>query len=231
MPTRTHPIRSRCWDQSRRLPATRWYKQPIEHLCGWNMIAQSIEEATGSVLAGVVAAIVATAILGVAKWIRGKWLQRRDVLQLREILRDGRKRIVESQEVFHKGMNSTLPASVLRCAQYNLMIKQLAIALDHRTTNLPYTSRKQVLDALDWYHTDSLLATKDAKGRPTFVIPSEGQWPATEMHLSAAVDRFNKLEAIGWLRLRYRSESRSRQWTRWISRLIRPSGSQRSPTK
>ncbi len=195
------------------------------------MIAQAIEEAAGSVLGGVVAAIVATAILGVAKWIHGKWLRRRDVLQVREVLRDGRKRVMESQDVFHEGMNSKLSASVLRCAQYNLMIKQLAVALDHRTTKLPYADRKQVLDALDWYQTESLLATKDAKGRPTFVIPPEGLWPATEMHLSAAVDCFNKLEAIGWLRLRSRSGSRSRQLTGWITRSIRPSGSRRSPTK
>ena len=167
------------------------------------MIAQSIEEAAGSVLAGVVAAIVATTILGVAKWIHGKWLQRRDVLQVREVLREGRHRVMESKDVFHEGMNSAMSASVLRCAQYNLMIKQLAVALDHRTTKLPYANRKQILDALDWYHTDSLLATKDEKGRPTFVITQEGLWPATEMRLSAAVDCFNKLEAIGWLRLRF----------------------------
>ena len=195
------------------------------------MIEQSIGAAGDGVLAGVVAAIVATAILGVAKWIRERWLQRRDVLQVREILRNGRKRVMGSKDVFHDGMSATMSASILRCAQYNLMIKQLAIALDHRTTKLPYAKRKQILEALDWYHTDSLVATKGIKGGPTFVIPPEGLWPTTEMRLSHAVNRFNRLEAIGWLRLRSRNKNGSRKWTRWITRSFPRLGSRSSPTK
>ena len=111
---------------------------------------------------------------------------------------------MESQDVFNDSMDTTLPADVLRCAQYNLMIKQLAITLDHKTSNLPYNKRKQIFDALDWYHTGSLHATKDENGQPVFVILQEGVWPTTQMKLGAAIDRFTKLEAIGWLKLRPR---------------------------
>ena len=166
-----------------------------------NMLPQSIVEIASGAVAGIVAAIFLTA----AKGIHEKYLQRCDVNQVREILTAGRKRVMESEDVFNASMNATLPASPLRCAQYNLMIRQLAIALDHQTTKLSYAKRKQIFDALDWYHTDSLHATKDQNGCPTFVILPEGRWPTPEMRLSDAVDRFNKLEAIGWLKMRSRS--------------------------
>lgn len=165
------------------------------------MLAQIIV----GVVSGTVAGVVASILLTVAKGIHAQYLQRCDVKQVRGILTSGRRRVMEAEDVFNKGMNVTLPADVLRCAQYNLMIKQLAIALDHQTTRLPYAKRKQLFDALDWYHTDSLHATKDLHGRPTFVILPEGTWPTTEMRLSDAVDRFKNLDAIGWLKTKSRS--------------------------
>ena len=161
-------------------------------------------ETATSIVTGGVAAIVATVILGTAKWIHGKHLQARDIKQVRGILAAGRQRVMESKDVFNDSMNTTLPADALRCAQYNLMIKQLAIALDHTTTNLPYEKRKQIFEALDWYHTESLHATKDENGQPVFLILQEGVWPTKQMELGTAIDRFTKLEAIGWLKLRSR---------------------------
>ena len=166
--------------------------------------AQPSGDAGTNIVAGVAAAIAATVILGTAKWIHGRHLQARDIKHVRGILLAGRKRVMESQDVFNDGMDATLPADALRCAQYNLMIKQLAIALDHTTSNLPYAKRQQIFEALDWYHTGSLLATKDANGQPVFVIPQEGVWPTTQMNLTAAINRFTKLEAIRWLKLRPR---------------------------
>ena len=119
------------------------------------LVPPMVEPAT-SIVTGVVAAIVATVILGTAKWIHGRRLQAGDIKQVRGILAAGRQRVMESRDVFNDSMDTTLPAAALRCAQYNLMIKQLATVLDHTTTNLPYEKRKQVLDALDWYHTESL---------------------------------------------------------------------------
>ena len=77
----------------------------------------------GSAVAGLIAALTATTILGAAKWIHLKYLQRLDVKQIREVLTTGRKRV----------MDATLPGDVLRAAQYNLIIKQLRVALDHTT--------------------------------------------------------------------------------------------------
>ena len=55
-------------------------------------------------MAGLIAALTATFILGAAKWIHLKYLQRLDVKQIREVLTAGRKRVMESKETFRHGM-------------------------------------------------------------------------------------------------------------------------------
>ena len=156
----------------------------------------------GSAVAGLIAALTATTILGAAKWIHLKYLQRLDVKQIREVLTTGRKRVMESKETFHRGMDATSPGDVLRAAQYNLTIKQLRVALDHTTSKLPYTKRKDIFNALDWYHVESLYATKDKRDNPVFVDLPVGSWPTTKMQESQAVDKFKRLESIKWLKLK-----------------------------
>ena len=134
----------------------------------------------GSAVAGLIAALTATTILGAAKWIHLKYLQRLDVKQIREVLTTGRKRV----------MDATLPGDVLRAAQYNLIIKQLRVALDHTTSKLPYAKRKDIFDALDWYHVKFLYATKNERDNPVFRDLPDGSWPTTEMQESQAVDKF-----------------------------------------
>ena len=113
-------------------------------------------------MAGLIAALTATTILGAAKWIHLKYLQRLDVKQIREVLTTGRKRV----------MDATLPGDVLRAAQYNLIIKQLRVALDHTTSKLPYAKRKDIFDALDWYHVKFLYATISGSGKaPSALSP------------------------------------------------------------
>ena len=143
-------------------------------------------------MAGLIAALTATTILGAAKWIHLKYLQRLDVKQIREVLTTGRKRV----------MDATLPGDVLRAAQYNLIIKQLRVALDHTTSKLPYAKRKDIFDALDWYHVKFLYATKDERDNPVFRDLPDGSWPTTEMQESQAVDKFKRLESIKWLKLK-----------------------------
>ena len=153
-------------------------------------------------MAGLIAALTATIILGAAKWIRLKYLQRLDVKQIREVLTTGRKRVMESKETFYHGMDATTPGDVLRAARYNLIIKQLRVALDHTTSKLPYAKRKDIFDALDWYHVESLYATKDKRGNPVFVDLPVGSWLTNEMQESQAVDKFKRLESIKWLKLK-----------------------------
>ncbi len=147
-----------------------------------------MEDIAGSAVAGLIAAVVATIILGVAKWVYQKHLQRLAVKQIQEVLTDGRRRVLEAKETFNHNMDATLPGDMLRAAQYNLMIKQLRIALDHTTSNLSYAKRKRIFDALDWYHVKSLYFTKDAVGNPVskddFPV---GNWPTKTMQESQSI--------------------------------------------
>ena len=128
-----------------------------------------------------------------------------DVRQIQKVVTDGRKRVMETQETFNPNMNVTLRADVLRAAQYNLMIKQLRVALDHTTSNLSYAKRNDIFDALDWYGVKSLYVIKDVDGSPVFVDRDSfakatarpvGSWPTREMPENQAIDRFKCLEAI-----------------------------------
>ena len=82
------------------------------------------------------------------------------------------------------------------------MIKQLRVALDHTTSKLPYAKRKDIFDALDWYHVESLYATKDKQGNPVFVDLPVGSWRWNEMQESRAAAKFKRLESIKWLKLK-----------------------------
>ncbi len=112
---------------------------------------------------------------------------------------EGKQRVMASADTFNPSMKTTLPADQLRCAQYNLMISQLRVALDHRTSKLPHEKMKEILDALDWYHTQSLHATKDINGDPVFLELPVGKWPTIEMSIQHATDKFDRLETITWL--------------------------------
>ena len=153
-------------------------------------------------MAGLIAALTATFILVVLKWIHERYLEHLDVRQIQEVLTDGRKRVMEkSKETFHPNMNVTLRADVLRAAQYNLMIKQLRVALDHTTSKLSYAKRKELFDALNWYGVESLYTTKDVRGNPVFIDLPVGSWPTSEMQENHAIDKFKRLESIKWLKL------------------------------
>ena len=160
-----------------------------------------MEDIAGSAVAGLIAALTATIILGAAKWIHLKHLQRLDVRQIRGVLTDGRRRVMESKETFNPNMKVTISDALLRAAQYNLMIKQLRVALDHTTSKLSYAKRKELFDALNWYGVESLYATKDVRGNPAFIDPPVGSWPASEMQENHAIDKFKRLESIKWLKL------------------------------
>ena len=66
--------------------------------------------------------------------------------------------------------------------------------------SLSHVQRKDLYDAMDWYHTDGLYATK-SKGKVVFMDVPEGRWPTAEMSMEAARRKFDRLEAIEWLKL------------------------------
>ena len=70
-----------------------------------------------------------------------------------------------------------------------------------QTDTLP--KRKEIFDALNWYHTEGLYARKDNNGNPVFVsdLPP-GKWPTTTMKKNFAIDKFKRIESIKWLKLK-----------------------------
>ena len=152
-------------------------------------------------IAGVIAAVTATAILGIASCVRRFVARRQDIRAIREILLVGKKRVLESKGTSKTNMDATISGNVLRAAQYNSMIKQLRIALEKWHVNLSNNQRKEILEALDWYKTDKLTATKNIIGQVTFPELPEGVYPTGDMELEYAENKFNRLQSIKWLHL------------------------------
>ena len=157
-------------------------------------------EIANSAIAGVIAALTATIIIGIAKWIKDFKARRQETAILRELLTDGRKRVYDAVETYHRGINVTSSADYLRAAQYNNMIKRLDLALKHWTPNLSHKDKKAIFDALNWYHTDGLMAIK-REDKAVWLELAEGKWPTKEMPLESARNKFDNIEAIRWLRM------------------------------
>ena len=153
-----------------------------------------------SITTGTAAALVATAILGLAKWIYRSVERSRDKKYIRSVISEGKARVLDAKDRYHNGMNATIPGDVLRTSQYNNMITKLDVALEKRTPCLNHYQRSDIEAALDWYHTDSLqFNLKD--GVPEEAVVSPGKWPVTEMPLDRAKAKFEKLQSIKWLNL------------------------------
>ena len=155
---------------------------------------------TESGFAGLIAALVATALLGVGRGIYQWWTWRQDVKYIRDLLVEGRKRVLDAKDIEHKEIGARSLADDLRAAQYNNMIKQVGVALEQRTVALTHRQRKEILDALDWYHTESLNAV-NVEGRMQYVKIPDGDWPTPDMSLDHAKIKFAKLQSIRWLKL------------------------------
>lgn len=153
-----------------------------------------------SAFAGLSAALAAAAILGIAKYVYHRWANQQDVGHVRDIFTQGRTRVMGAKDTCHKGMGVMMPANVLRAAQYNYMIREVSVALDRWAVNLSHEQRKDIYNALNWYHTDGLYATK-RDGKVVFRELPEGRWPTTEMSLQEARSKFDQLRSVNWLKL------------------------------
>lgn len=165
--------------------------------------AFSFPDVMESAIAGVSAALVATAILGVARLIRRWWARRRDVNYIRDILIEGQTLISKVEESFSEHANAKSTRDSHRAAEYNRMIEKLRVALEKWTGNLSHAQRRDLFDALDWYHTENLLAIP-VGGEMQYVQPPEGRWYGKDMPLEVAEKKFERLQSIKWLKLERR---------------------------
>ena len=155
-----------------------------------------------SAVAGVIAALAATAILGIARYVRHLWGRRQDVKYIRALIIEGKGRVMEAKDMYFEGMDASISEGAARAAQYNIMLKQIGLALEKWAVMLSHDQRKDIYDALDWYHTnpEGLPAIRH-NGQVVIVQLPEGRLPIEDMSLQAAKDSFKKLESIKWLKL------------------------------
>ena len=161
-----------------------------------------MESIADSAVAGVIAALVATAILGIARYVRRLWGRRQDEKYIRTLLIEGRERVMSARDMYFEGMDASMSAGAIRAAQYNIMLKQIGLALEKWAVMLSHDQRKDIYDALDWYHAnpEGLPAIK-RNGQVVIVELPEGRLPVEEMQLQAAKEIFERLETIKWLKL------------------------------
>ena len=107
-----------------------------------------------------------------------------------------------AEDKFFEEMDATASADIIRARQYNRMIKELGVAFEMWAVNLSHTQRKEIYDALDWYHvrTDAQFAI-ERDGKVVFQEVPDGKWPAPEMSAGKAKEKFDRLRGIEWLKL------------------------------
>ena len=153
-----------------------------------------------SATAGIVAALTATTILGLAKKICKCWGERQEVRYIRNVLIEGRTRVMKAKDTPRKDMALVISEDALRAGQYNNMISKLDAFLHNWVLYLSHGKRKDLFDALDWYHTDALNVKKRGKEIEFIELPV-GRWPTTRMQRDAANRIFGKLQSLKWLKL------------------------------
>ena len=154
-------------------------------------------------LAGLIAGLSVSAFLWTADYLSDRSANHQDVKHICELLAEGRAHVMEARGTSFEGMGATASADSIRARQYNRMIKELDVAFEMWTVNLSHTQRKEIYDALDWYHVrpDAQFAIK-RDGKVVFQEVPDGKWPTAEMSMEAASEKFDKLQSIEWLKLK-----------------------------
>ena len=95
-----------------------------------------------------------------------------------------------------------IPANALRAARYNVMLKELEVALDKWPTALSYNQRQEIVEALDWYNLRSFSVEEDWPGRVALKKMPDGVWIGN-LERETAREKFQNLKSIKWLKLTY----------------------------
>ena len=107
--------------------------------------------------------LLLTAIWGAVKATvhacRHRRHRKQEMKFLRTLISEDIQGILEAKDIaaadLPQGMEVTedTPADVVRVAQFNILMKKIGVALERWTPNLTPFEKKEIYDALDWYHT------------------------------------------------------------------------------
>ena len=152
---------------------------------------------------GFIAGLVVAAALGIAQEFREHVKRRQEERYLRSLFIEG-KIILTTEDLQLEGLEITVPADHRRAAEYKILLRQVGVALERWSPHLSPSQRKDIYDALDWFHTDTtrMLFVTTAENEGRFVDVPDGTFPAEAMTAEAAAEVYERLQAIGWLKLK-----------------------------
>ena len=162
----------------------------------------SVNSIASSALAGVIAALTVTAILGVASYIRRLSARRQAIRHLQYLFTHARERVMQAEERRIDSTHLRIPANALRATRYNVMLKELGIALDKWSTALSHDQRQEIIEAVDWYNLEAFSVEEDWPGRAVLKKMPDGVWIG-DLEQEAAQEKFQNLKSIKWLKLTY----------------------------
>ena len=163
---------------------------------------ESLNSIASSALAGVIAALTATAILGAASYIRRRAARRQAIRHLQDLFTQAREGVLQAEEQRLEPTNQRIPANAVRAARYNVMLKELEVALDKWSAALSYDQRQEIIEAVDWYNLRAFSVEEDWPGRAALKKMPDGVWIGDLEH-DTAQEKFQHLQSIKWLRLTY----------------------------
>lgn len=167
------------------------------------MESQLVDTIVGGSVAGLIAGLVIAVLLALASEARQLVKRRQEEKYVRDLFIEG-KVILTTEDLPLRGGDYTIPADDLRAAQYKMLLKQVGVGLERWTPHLSLSQRKDIYDALDWFHTDPermLVLGTDEGGLRLLDVP-EGTWPGTSMNEAAARSIYERLCLVRWLRLK-----------------------------
>lgn len=109
---------------------------------------------------------------------------------------------MQAEEKHLESTNQRIPANALRAARYNVMLKELKVALDKWSTALSYDQREEIIEALDWYNLTTFSVEEDWPGRVKLKTIPDGVWIG-DLRSETAQEKFQNLKSIKWLKLTY----------------------------
>ena len=153
------------------------------------------------IVAGTIAGITAALILSGVSWARDWRDHARDVREIRGLLVDRFKPILEATEQFHSPTGETIPEDRWRAFLFNSFMTRVGVVLERDGLTLSGQEREQIYDALDWHRTEALHLVKSPQGnfQQASDIP-KGFWVGS-ISRSFADAVWARLQTIGWLGL------------------------------
>ena len=109
---------------------------------------------------------------------------------------------MQAEEQRLEPTNQRISANSVRAARYNVMLKELEVALDKWSTVLSYDQRLEIIEAVDWYNLRAFSVEEDWPGHVTMEKMPDGVWIG-DLRSETAQEKFQNLRSIRWLKLTY----------------------------